>query len=206
MSTNALRSARLQKACTTCSTTPRTGRARVEELSCNGGSLEEHLYEEAKLCLNRGNVKDALMLFRQCSITLRNTAHYIAKCIQHQSMCKDGILYRPECEPWRVALAEALGMAPRSMAVARYAELLYEEGFSPAHLRNLRFIDPMMTCTGMSPGHAAALEEYAGAAMEWHDRWMAQTQRAVMRCNVDAVVREVRPWISTPPESSTPPA
>lgn len=197
---------RLQQACTACSTTPRTGKARVEELARLRGHIDEQLYEEAKLCLNRGNVEDALALFRLCPPGYRNASQYIAQCLQHGSMCEGGILHRPEAEAWRVALAEALSSPPRALAVARYAERLYKDGFSPAHVSNLRLVDAMAESADMTAGHRAALEEYASAHTAWHERVCVQVERAATRCRFDAVLREARPWLtSTPPASATTP-
>lgn len=199
-----LRGVRLQQACTACSTTPRTGKARVEELAQMRGQLEEQLYEEAKLCLHRGQVQDALGLFRLCSAGFRNTSTYIGQCLQHASMCEDGILLRNAAEPWRVALAEVFDVAPHSLAVVRYAECLLKNGFKTTHLQDLCVVDAMAECADMSPGHRVALEKYAAAHMPWPQRWMALVQRAAARCHIDSMLREARPWLTTPAATQDP--
>ena len=199
MSSNTtLRGVRLQQACTTCSTTPRTGKARVEELAQRRGQLEEQMYEEAKLCLLGGHMQDALALFRLCSPGFRNTSMYIGQCLQHASMCEDGILLRTATEPWRTALANVPGIPPQSLAVVRYAERLHKNGFQTTHLQDLCVVDAMTECANMSPGHRVALEEHAAAQTPWPQRWVAHVQRAAARCHIDALLREARPWLATP--------
>ena len=148
LETKLMRSLRLTHRLTSCSTTPRSGQHFVDQLARDRlCETHEQIYEEAKLALTKYDTETADILFRQCPGSYKNTQRYRRQCELFRQLCATGILQREQTAALRVELADVVQESDESLVVGKYAELLYEVGYTANSLREMSVYDVQGMCS-----------------------------------------------------------
>ena len=197
------RSTRLRTSLLHCSMTPRSGKATAESLS-KGMIVDErpmrlddraaYYYAEGKLCMTRGDVQAAKLLFEMCESerankgmpvhNYRNLSLYMEQCKTHESLRQMGLIRTEDARPLREFLASTLGESEESQVVAAYAAKLSNHGHTVRSLSDLSVSDVKSVAEqgGMAPGHAGCLLRAAEGRATATDRALRQADVCVRLC------------------------
>lgn len=176
---------RLTCGLTACSTTPRSGKALVQQLARSHPDPHAHLYEEAKLALTRDDVALARVMLRQCPTEYRNVARYLAQCDAYDALLREGLVHRRETRELRRWLASVFGEhSAEGPRVCRHAEAIHTAGYTAVLLKTMtpRPGDAVLPLLDGDPGARSALaRHFEGNNPPWL-RAMSHLDRAVGRC------------------------
>ena len=128
------RSTRLSSSLMACSTTPRTTRRRLKELTEARGAAHDVLYEEIKASMASRDTEAARSLMEHVPEGYRNVERYRVQCDTYDALCARGVVDRDGAPRVRAALARVLGVEDDDAAgrrqVRRYADALHTQGFT----------------------------------------------------------------------------
>lgn len=151
---------------TTASTTPRTSRRYLDELTRLGAAsvdLSDVVYTEGKIALGDGDVETARSLFQKCPPEYRHTARYIAFTNVYDDLCATGIIHRPRVDDVHTWLMTVLHVCDSSdHSVRAYANTLVKHGYNVTSLDslNVHTMQNVMSQCKMQDGHRALFERH----------------------------------------------
>jgi hypothetical protein len=139
-----MRSSRLTTSLTTCSgtSTPRTA------------DPHDLVYEEAKRSLASCDTEVAISLLHQCPRAFKNVERYRKQCVFLQRLCDSGLVQRRQTAGLRHFLSNVLRENEDSLVISKYAELLYEVGYTTKALEamSLDDVDTMFSVVTIPKG------------------------------------------------------
>lgn len=193
---------RLTKHFATCSTTPRSGQAYVQQLAqqqtraCN----HETLYAEAKLALAQEDFSTARELFHLCPSTYKRTKAYLHKCDTFDRLCLRGVVRRPELDALVTSLVTCLHEDdPSDATIVSYAERLWKDGYTRNMVdgSTLRQVDALARSARFSSGHEERFVQHVKDASFWWECVVYDLCDAVKKCGgVGALAKTVAPFAS----------
>lgn len=180
------RSVRLTQTLTATSTTPRSGKRYLNELSKLGANVDtdEYLYTEAKVALGLKDVQVARSLFAQCPPEYVNAQRYLRQCDTYDDLCEQGVVHRASSQELRKCLAAILKESSLSPVISRYAEALHRQGFSHVSVTTatMQTADAIARNAGMHDGHRAQFQAYAQVNTPTQERWSHAFLSALESC------------------------
>ena len=182
-------SARLSNSMLAASMSPRTALVHAETLAKRPSAddpekLKEHLYVEAKMCLQRGDVHTARTLFDLCPPDYIHVAAYKAQCALFLDLCARGVVHRGPTVDLRAELSVVLPQID-GLVAGQYAERLEARGFAPSHMHELEHYEDIVRTAGMADGFAATLLEHMMATAPTWAKVARVFRRAAAHCALD---------------------
>ena len=180
------RSSRLESHLTQCSTTPRTTKAYLEQLTQLVQQADKHriLYEEAKLAMNAGDTTAALVLFELLPMDYGQTREYVIKCRTYDQLCRNGLLVRKGSTELQEKLGGILHEDPLSTHIVRYSDVMSRNGFNVMNINSttLFTMQEAMEISEMSEGHRQLFAVFAEANTPFLGRLWMNMLGSVQKC------------------------
>jgi hypothetical protein len=164
------------------STTPRSGRLRLESLVNEFGPTHELLYEEGKVAKQERRMDTAIHYFSQVPRSYKKTALYLKQCEEYKQLCGFGFVLRGETAELRREVALMLSHPPETETVGKCAEALYAKGFDGPSLRALTLWDLENVEGVFLSGQRALVEAYLASRSSFATRAFVYVDRAMKKC------------------------
>lgn len=168
------RSDRLAASLLSSSTTPRTTRRLLEEMTLDA-DRSYLLYTEVKQAMTDRDVSTAQTLLDQIPRRYRNAETYRTQCNTFDALCKQGVIQREGTEVVRQRLSDILQEAVDSQDVLRYANALLSHGYNLQAIEacTIHTMEDAMHVAEMTEGHRQLFAAYAETNTSVPDKaWM----------------------------------